>query len=1115
MEGKRWIAGILIALLPIMPGGRMNAFSVEKGERVTVIVEVKGDAVLETREAVQKGSDGYRETRAAKRQEERILRTQATVQTDIEKTVSADAEIGYTYTYLLNGFSMEVYESDIDRIRALPDVEAVWVAEDIPLDDPVPGSVEDVQAAVDNCCRMMGIDAAHEAGYRGEGTVIAVIDSEFDVGHEFFASAPDDPTKIKYTKADIGALMEEKPLSTPLSANQVYRSAKIPFQYNYGTKNADTYSSVRQGWHGTHVAGIAAGKSGALPNGDTFDGTAPEAQLILMSASLNSGRNIDDALAFAAMDDAAKLGADAINLSFGTKYKYNDANQTQVINAARNAGIFVAASAGNFWRGYDINESVPVTMPDYATSGTPANADGATTVASVNNDAVWNGGATVSLPGGDPIFVRDMRNFLTAFPAGSTLSYTCYGQGTVADFQGVDATGRVAVILRGNGTFNEKVTRAAAAGAVGVILVNNAETDANPMVTEAVNTPVGWINHYSDGAVLFQNATGSLTVGEGFELRSAQPGISYFSSWGTNVSLDLKPEIATAGHNIYSSYPDDQYTILSGTSMAAPHAAGAAAILTQYIKAELPDYAGNRAALIENLMMSTATPVLQLGTEVPYSPRVQGAGLLNLASALETPVVLCGSGGKSKLNLGELGDAFTLSFDAVNLSDATATYDEVGLSVLTDDYSTGENGENAVAGTRELAHTVSAAPNGVTVPANGSQTVSVAVSLDAAALAENSRIFTNGFFVEGFVTLRDSTGSLPELHIPFMGFYGGWERSPIIDPVGGRTGKTTATVLFHEGISVKPGQNPVMEEMKKQDASGYAADYEANAGEYEGAAYAAWSPNGDGCMDEISLNVYYLRTATGTAVKIINEQNEERTFTVLSGLKEKYSQKSYKLSDDAEEGVYTFTVKGRAVETAQSLPLQAFPIATLVCDKTPPTVTGYSVTSENDTDILSLSLSDNRYVAGVILCGEDADQASVTRYYPTLPEEETALAADISDLNRETLTVTAYDYAGNSTRLAYGVFVSDGDVTPLGNGMSAHTFEILNTTERTPSAWCAAVLYENGRMVGLDARTVTVTGGISSVSFTLPDTSYDTRKLLIWDSRSGMLPLSDSPSTVH
>lgn len=170
------------------------------------------------------------------------------------------------------------------------------------------------------------------------------------------------------------------------------------------------------------------------------------------------------------------------------------------------------------------------------------------------------------------------------------------------------------------------------------------------------------------------------------------------SSWGVNHTLELKPEITAPGGSIYSSVNDDKYDTMSGTSMAAPHLSGAAAVLKQYMR-EHPEKYGDVAdnamtvRLMESLMMSTADVMMwDAEKQIPYSPRYQGAGLVNVKAASETPVILLGdtytiNGSeqrKSKLSLGEVGSGITLTFTAKNLTDSNVTYNDISIVVATD-----------------------------------------------------------------------------------------------------------------------------------------------------------------------------------------------------------------------------------------------------------------------------------------------------------------------------------------------------------------------------------------------------------------------------------------------
>ena len=88
---------------------------------------------------------------------------------------------------------------------------------------------------------------------------------------------------------------------------------------------------------------------------------------------------------------------------------------------------------------------------------------------------------------------------------------------------------------------------------------------------------------------------------------------------------------------------------------------------------------------------------------------------------------------------------------------------------------------NAVSGSRILngASVTFDCGDSVTVPVGGAVTVNARLDLTGVDLAAFSDAFENGFFVEGFVYL--SNNELPQLSIPFMGFYGDWSAVPAFD----------------------------------------------------------------------------------------------------------------------------------------------------------------------------------------------------------------------------------------------------------------------------------------------------------------------------------------------
>ena len=151
--------------------------------------------------------------------------------------------------------------------------------------------------------------------------------------------------------------------------------------------------------------------------------------------------------------------------------------------------------------------------------------------------------------------------------------------------------------------------------------------------------------------------------------------MSDFSSWGVTSDLKLKPEITAPGGDIYSTLPNGLYGNMSGTSMASPHMAGAAAVMQQYISENRDGInmtAEQRTSLFNALMMSTAVPV-QDENGIPYSPRKQGAGLVQLQNAVKSDVFLLNSDNsrpKAEIGYNENGN-FSFDFKAVSIGDDT------------------------------------------------------------------------------------------------------------------------------------------------------------------------------------------------------------------------------------------------------------------------------------------------------------------------------------------------------------------------------------------------------------------------------------------------------------
>lgn len=761
---KRFFAVLLSAFLLVG-----NAYATplperktELDENVTFIIELEGNPSFVERKA-RRGGDLESITNE-------ILKDHNKVMDTIKKEISSDAEEGYVYTTVFNGFSLDGKREQLDELKKLDGVKNVYISQKYTCPEPKLNNAESIA----------NIDKVWDLGYTGEGQVITIVDEFCDVSHEFFQTEPTNP---KYTKDDIDNILKSTTLSASVNAaNAVYKNAKIPYAFNYANNTAEVNSQTK--YHGTHVTGIAAGKNGKLPDGTSFSGIAPDAQVFFMNIS--DGTYMYDVSILAAINDAVALDTDVINMSFGAEY-YDAANEpiyAQVLETAREAGISCLASAGNSSRGYE--DATPLTKDmDYGTGGTPAGLNSVTSVASADNTAMTVYHWQFALENGEKVDLYspfEGSTFDELFKNGKK-EYVYCDLGYEADFAEKDLNGKIALIKRGENTFAEKITNAKAAGAIGVIFINTVES---LFTISKQELPAAAVT-LSLGNKLIDDPNKMLTFIETEKTTASLKNggkISSFSSWGVDTSLQLKPEITAPGGNIYSSYPGGTYTYLSGTSMSSPYVAGAMALAREYYATSPYGQGfnglenGEKTALLENIAMTSAD-IIYMDNGVPYSPRLQGAGLLDMEAFIKDKVIITGDTEKAKVSLGEIGDKFNVNFTVANISNETVNFDKISMELLTDGYDT-ENGANYVGDTVRIENATIKMPESLSVEPGEEAEFTAEIELDKNFTEANKAIFTNGFFVDGFVILQDNNGE-NYASVPFTGFYGDFSAGRIFD----------------------------------------------------------------------------------------------------------------------------------------------------------------------------------------------------------------------------------------------------------------------------------------------------------------------------------------------
>jgi subtilisin family serine protease len=500
--------------------------------------------------------------------------------------------------------------------------------------------------------------------------------------------------------------------------------------------------------------------------------------------------------------------------------------------------------------------------------------------------------------------------------------------------------------------------------------------------------------------------------------------MSGFSSMGVTPELGLKPEITAPGGNIWSASISGGYEQMSGTSMASPHMAGAAALVRQYVNGKFPgltDFA--KQALVDNLLLSTAVPVLD-PNGVAYTPRKQGAGLADVCAAIDAGAYLTVNGGKPKAELGESSEgSYSFTFAVHNISDAARTYtisvDPVAAQVETiggRDYIS-ELCRNMT--TQELDVTLSA--ESVTVRPGDSVGVNVQLELTEAG-REAMAVFPNGIYVEGFVRLEGNDGTL--LGLPYLGFYGDWDAAPIFDS------------------TIYDGQDAFM------DQSAMAMmDYNGN-GSYMGVNAVTGNARPEWISYASRSAGYYLITPVsgllrapgeirytaapaedpGKPVYAVGYENISKTFHDTSGERIYTNFVAWEdawqpIGEDADgdycylaDGWYNYTIQAR-MKGGEACQTQTYPI---YIDNQAPRVLSHSYAVMDGTPWLTVEVTDNHFVMAAQLLSGDCSTAlsAVTAVEETEEGTVTRLRFDLSPAREqgvELCRLELYDYAGNQT----------------------------------------------------------------------------------------------------
>jgi subtilisin family serine protease len=681
----------------------------------------------------------------------------------------------YGYDSLWNGVSISMAPSQLATLRSVPGVKAVYPVETVSLPDYGSERGANTDIELKNAVGLTGADIAQsELGLDGSGVTIAIIDSGLDYTLPEFGGCLGAACKVRGGFDLVGDTYNATSTSPAFQPLPQPDANPLPCDPDDADRAEVLGAGTSNAGHGTHVAGIAAADGRGRTAEGQVVGAAPGAQLLAYRVFGCNGGTDSDVMVHA-MEMALADRADVLNMSIGAAFTNWPQYPTAV--AADNlvdAGVTVVTSIGNSGAngGQLWSAGAPGVGRKVIAAGSFDNRKSTLPAFKIG---------TKKYP-----YNRAAGSLATAPQSGSakivaTGTPTTVGDGCVNAPAAGDLTGQIALIRRGSAAppaptcgFYNKAINAQRAGAIGVVIYNNAVGALSPTVApvpagaEPVSIPVVAITA-ADGASISAGLASDNTLvwtDEVLETPLATAGlISDFSSFGTDAELGLKPDIGGPGGQIYSTWPHQQFgghNTIGGTSMASPHVAGLAALILQSKNKKISP------AMVRTLLMNTALPKgLNIAPTAVLEPTWrQGAGLAQIVSAVTTPAWVT----PSKISLGE-GTGGATQLTVTNGGSVPVTYD---LSEVT----TAGTGPSTAAGAVYPfnfsylggVNTATFGSPSVTVPAGGS--TSVSVNIQAGVWRDKS-------LYGGYVMLTPRGGGVT-LRVPYVGFYGDYQSLPVL-----------------------------------------------------------------------------------------------------------------------------------------------------------------------------------------------------------------------------------------------------------------------------------------------------------------------------------------------
>ena len=434
---------------------------------------------------------------------------------------------------------------------------------------------------VEKSAPYVGAKIPHLDGIDGATIKIAVIDTGVDyTHHDLFGWGPDGKV--------IGGYNFVNPAMPPIDTNG----------------------------HGTQVAGVIAADG-------NITGIAPKSKILAYKVS-DDGEGVASDFIVQAINMAIDDGADIINISLGINK--TNSHIEHAVNQAQDKGILVITAAGN-------------DGPDFATIGSPGQNPDSLTVGATFNNLTTSLIATLHINDIPYAAIPMVGTPNTASPITGKIVFGGYGK--AEDLENINAKDAILLVERGSDIpgqllyFTIKESNAAAAGAKAVIVYNNEPGIFLGELTHEFATP----GYMPQIPIISIDRKSGLLIRDSANQSSAELNLFYnpdhiahYSSRGPVSPFYIKPDIVAPGTYINTTDINNTYNLTSGTSFAAPHASGAAALLLQ----SNPNL-DNTA--LKSILLTTAVSVYD-GYGNEFSLHESGTGRLDIKKAYNAKLII-------------------------------------------------------------------------------------------------------------------------------------------------------------------------------------------------------------------------------------------------------------------------------------------------------------------------------------------------------------------------------------------------------------------------------------------------------------------------------------------